>query len=395
MSNEAEAATISGGANNQNYGNYATVAGGANNSAYADYSFVGGGQGDSVSGTGNNAAIGGGFYNTARGPVATVPGGYENVASGNTSFAAGAYAQAVNDHAFVWSDGSGSTVSTANYQFMARASGGFTFFTSRAQSATFTIQVSGEINPGDWVVFAVTNAVSTIPLAQSTYVVDSGPNNDTLTTIAKNLAAAIAANTSFTSALNITASWTGGTSFTVSCNSPSGWENLFPEAYESTPPPVTCTHNCEPSINTPNSEVLTVETFDITAGAQLAAGSGSWSMFSDRNAKESFQSVNPQTVLAEVATMPVSTWNYKTQAKSIRHIGPMAQDFHAAFGVGENDTTISTVDEGGVALAAIKGLNQKVDAKDAEIQALKQQNASLAERLQQLETLVQALAGQR
>jgi hypothetical protein len=49
----------------------------------------------------------------------------------------------------------------------------------------------------------------------------------------------------------------------------------------------------------------------------------------------------------------------------------MAQDFYTAFGVGEDERHITTVDEEGVALAAIKGLNGKLQEKDAEIQALK------------------------
>ena len=75
--------------------------------------------------------------------------------------------------------------------------------------------------------------------------------------------------------------------------------------------------------------------------------------------------------------MPMTTWNYKTQAKNIRHIGPMAQDFAAAFHVGENNTTISTVDEGGVALAAIQGLNKKLEEQQAENVELKKQLADL------------------
>ena len=74
-----------------------------------------------------------------------------------------------------------------------------------------------------------------------------------------------------------------------------------------------------------------------------------------------------------------------------RNLGPMAQDFAAAFHVGETNTTISTVDEGGVALAAIQGLNQKVDEKDTEIQKLKAQNESLEKRLNDLQQAIQTL----
>ena len=70
-------------------------------------------------------------------------------------------------------------------------------------------------------------------------------------------------------------------------------------------------------------------------------------------------------VLAKVAALPVRSWVYKAQPGET-HIGPMAQDFHAAFGLnGTDDKHITTVDEGGVALAAIQGLNQKVEAANA------------------------------
>jgi len=99
---------------------------------------------------------------------------------------------------------------------------------------------------------------------------------------------------------------------------------------------------------------------------------------SDRNAKEHFTAVNPCAVLAKVASLPVTEWNYKTDSQTVRHIGPMAQDFHAAFDLdGTDDKHISVVDEGGVALAAIQGLNEKVNEKDAEIQALKARLAKL------------------
>ena len=49
----------------------------------------------------------------------------------------------------------------------------------------------------------------------------------------------------------------------------------------------------------------------------------------------------------------------------LRHISPIAQDFSAAFGVGEDDTHINTVDADGVALAAIQGLYHLVQQKDA------------------------------
>ena len=106
----------------------------------------------------------------------------------------------------------------------------------------------------------------------------------------------------------------------------------------------------------------------------------SWINASDRNAKENFQPVAGREVLAKVAAMPISRWTYKNSDGST-HLGPVAQDFRAAFNLGVDDTSIATVDADGVALAAIQGLNELVKEKDTEIQALKQ-------RLDRLEKLI-------
>ena len=75
-------------------------------------------------------------------------------------------------------------------------------------------------------------------------------------------------------------------------------------------------------------------------------------------------------VLKRVAQMPVTQWRYRTEASGARHVGPMAEDFHAAFGLGEDNRAINSIDASGVALAAIQGLNQLVSEKDAEIETL-------------------------
>ena len=74
---------------------------------------------------------------------------------------------------------------------------------------------------------------------------------------------------------------------------------------------------------------------------------------SDRNVKENFDLVDRRDILARLASISVETWNYKFQRPSIRHIGPMAQEFAAAFNVGEDDRHINMVDAFGVALASI------------------------------------------
>ena len=103
---------------------------------------------------------------------------------------------------------------------------------------------------------------------------------------------------------------------------------------------------------------------------------------SDRNLKTDVQTIDARALLDRLVAMPVQQWRYIGQPGAVQHIGPMAQDFAAAFGVGENDTTISTVDADGVALAAIQGLNAKLEAENA---TLKSQLTALADRLARLE----------
>lgn len=111
----------------------------------------------------------------------------------------------------------------------------------------------------------------------------------------------------------------------------------------------------------------------LTTGVSLPAGSGAWGAVSDRAVKENLRPLDPKQIAAKVAALPIGEWNYRTQDDSVRHVGPMAQDFRAAFGLGEDDKHISTIDADGVALAAIKGLHAMVKEKDAEIAALRRQ----------------------
>jgi hypothetical protein len=131
---------------------------------------------------------------------------------------------------------------------------------------------------------------------------------------------------------------------------------------------------------------------DLSTGVTAAAGSGSWSAASDRNAKDHFASVDGAKLLERLAAIPVSTWNYKTQDTSIRHMGPMAQDFRAAFGLGEDEKHISTVDADGVSLAAIQALYEISKEKDQKIEQLTQQVSELQEIRKQMAILQARLA---
>jgi hypothetical protein len=83
--------------------------------------------------------------------------------------------------------------------------------------------------------------------------------------------------------------------------------------------------------------------------------------------------------------MPIQSWSYTAQDASIRHIGPMAQDFRAAFEVGESEREINATDAYGVTMAAVQGLYRKIEERDDVIAALQQQIAALEERLHTLE----------
>jgi hypothetical protein len=267
-------ATIGGGWTNTADGVGATVAGGGYNTASGTYATLGGGYDNTIEG--DYATVAGGSYITVTGDYATVPGGQYNVAEGDFSFAAGYNAQANHIGSFVWSDARSPTPfsSQHNYQFRARAFGGFRL----------------EDGDGLWVEMAY---LPTTPISTST-------------------------------------------------------------------------------------------------GAYLSGG-GMWVNSSDRNLKENFEPVDGQDVLDRLAEMPISTWNYKAGDPNARHMGPVAQDFYATFGLGEDDRHIAALDASGVALAAIQELHTKNQALEAEVSTLKTENATLKKDMSDLEARVAAL----
>jgi len=120
-----------------------------------------------------------------------------------------------------------------------------------------------------------------------------------------------------------------------------------------------------------------------TAGVELAPDESGWRTLSDRNAKTDITTVNHQATLQKLTKLPVTSWSYKHHTAR-EYIGPMAQDFHAAFGLGSDDQHLTTLDLDGVALSALKGLI-------AELQERKNRSAAQAKRLAELETELSAL----
>ena len=105
---------------------------------------------------------------------------------------------------------------------------------------------------------------------------------------------------------------------------------------------------------------------------------------SDRNKKENFNAIVPSDVLAKVAAMEITSWNYTFEDPSVRHMGPMAQDFKAAFDLGSTDKAIFTVDADGIALASIQALN-------AEVTTLRAQNEDLQATVNAVQARLDAL----
>ncbi len=102
-----------------------------------------------------------------------------------------------------------------------------------------------------------------------------------------------------------------------------------------------------------------------------AAGLALSSAPSDRALKDDFATVDRAEILARLAALPVTTWSYKADDSSIRHIGPMAQDFFAAFEVGADNRHIHMIDSAGVAFAAIQALHELVQEQAAELSELR------------------------
>ncbi len=143
--------------------------------------------------------------------------------------------------------------------------------------------------------------------------------------------------------------------------------------------------NTENSPGTGGTVAMTLTSSGLTVN-------GTFISSSDRNVKQDFQPVDSLAVLDKVVALPLSEWTYQADEERSRHVGPMAQDFRAAFGLGADDKHIATVDADGVALAAIQGLNRKVEVqraameqKETEITELQRQNAELLRRLEAIE----------
>jgi hypothetical protein len=108
-----------------------------------------------------------------------------------------------------------------------------------------------------------------------------------------------------------------------------------------------------------------VATFDVQGHVRGT----SFKSTSSRALKTGFGAIDATEILARVAELPITTWRYKVEGEQERHVGPMAEDFQRLFGLGDG-TTIATIDADGVIMAALQGLNAKVEQQAAEIRGM-------------------------
>jgi trimeric autotransporter adhesin len=130
-------------------------------------------------------------------------------------------------------------------------------------------------------------------------------------------------------------------------------------------------------------------------GVSLAASGNSWASISDRNRKENIVWLDGEDVLRRLRSVPVASWNYIDSETGARNIGPMAQDWHAAFPLNSDSLTINQADFDGVNLAAIQALErrtaeqaERIGELEAEVARLRRVESEVAE----LRAAVRALA---
>jgi hypothetical protein len=123
------------------------------------------------------------------------------------------------------------------------------------------------------------------------------------------------------------------------------------------------------TVRSPGGVRFITATNNSLKGVQIIKNSTAWTSVSDRESKTDFKPVDSREILSKLASMPVTSWQYKHDP-SRRYIGPTSQDFMAAFHLGDYDKGINTLDADGVAFAAIQGLVSELKIRDKKIEAL-------------------------
>ncbi|MFO7675099.1 MAG: tail fiber domain-containing protein [bacterium] len=384
----ALAATVGGGIRNVAGGVYATIAGGNDNEVSGQSAAVGGGSSNHASA--DNATVGGGASNEASAVSAAISGGWGNGARGRRAFVGGGYRNSAGNAA-------GDTAATV--------AGG----QNNAATAMFATVGGGRNHTasgmGGTIAGGASNIASGDYAAVGGGVVNEASNN--YATVAggyANLASGLVASVAGGSGNHAV-----GEAGTVA----GGANNIATGSYAAIPGGqfnhARGSHtfaagrraraNHQGSFVWSDSSTATSESVystganqfrvrarggtwffsnaGMTTGAYLAAGSNAWASACDSVTKTDFRAVDRKELLEKVTALRVREYRMKDQEDGTRHIGPVAQDFSAAFGYGENNTSINMADMDGVTLAAIQALYEQNREMRAELEALK---AELARR---------------
>jgi hypothetical protein len=368
-------AAIGGGGANKTWGNYTAISGGLQNliTNYSTGSFIGGGVGNIVSspvyvlenspvtnpavgtiagGGSNNVAgsggfIGGGAYNTNGDFFGTIAGGLSNTIS--------SYNEATESSGSESFIGGGSRNTSTSY------GGSIVGGSGNLVNGTFGSVGGGDLNTaGDHGAVGgggqnTAGFYAVVPGGYANEASGDGAFAGGVLSRATN-AGAFVWSGYYDDTETVTTTSTNDGSFTV--RAPGGVRFIT----------TTATNN------------LQITNAGGLNGVAVAPGGTAWVTLSDSNAKTAVHDIDPREVLAKVGHMPVTEWEYKHDPNR-RYFGPMAQDFHAAFGLGNDDKTISTLDADGVLFLSVKGLIEEIKLRDAAIEDLKSKLESVEERL--------------
>ncbi len=324
------------------------------------YATIGGGYANAAST--NSATVGGGFYNVASGFESTVGGGQANIASGSVSFVGGGVTNIASgfESAVVGgelNDATGAVSFVGGGYFNAASAYGAVVGGGYANGAvgTNSIVAGGESN-------LASNSVSTV---SGGYFNGATGQGATVPGGWANLAS-------------------GSNSFAAGFVANAGHSGAFVWSDSSSTTQFGSTVANQFNVRAAGGVRIFLNSAG-TASATISSGSSAWNVVSDRNAKKDFAPVDGREVLRKLDEVPVQSWRYKwDEAGSTPHLGPIAQEFKAAFFPGRDDTRISTLEFDGVELAAIQGLHALVKEKDVRITALEQRLADIEAKLGKL-----------
>jgi hypothetical protein len=361
---QVQAGDVLSGTNNTATGTSSVVAGGEDNKASSEFSSVGGGKNNNIktdpTGNSDYSTISGGLNNTSvHSPYAVVVGGEANVAgSAYYSVIGGGLAnRTTNSYATV-----GGGKSNKTYAKYTTISGG-------AKNQAGTLDRQGGANA------TVAGGIVNKATGESSFTVGSFNEAMGKNSIAMGNKAKATEDYSVAVGNKVSASTAGsfvfGDSNSVGATTANQRNAIAPDGFY--------------AYFAGGYTLNTTGTSSNNLGVSIGAGGGAWNTISDKNKKENFKKIDKQDVLDKLVAMPMESWNYKAQNKTIRHIGPYAQDFNKAYGLGDGKLSISTIDSDGVALVSVQALAERNRNLSARNKNLESKVISLEERFSKLE----------